>query len=1007
MDYARDAETNKIKKELTPAKRSSFLVGEGEHSHTAQKQLLECLQFSIENDITKKELLNAFNIEKVSKEFFDKYKQLFLKLHEELERLQTTDAKIKADFEKHHIQLADFAKKTLGQLVFLQFLQKKGWLGVAKGQAWGTGDKNFLQNLFNKQYKPYDNFFNDIVEPLFYEALATKDNRDFNDLYTPLNCKIPFLNGGLFEPLNGYAWNETDITIDNSIFKEIFDTFNLYNFTVKEDEPLEKEVAVDPEMLGKVFEELLEVKDRKSKGAFYTPREIVHYMCQESLIQYLHTSLLPTSSLMEEGQEEHSTLGRGQGEGFPTLKDIRKFIEVAGGHYKKKHEKEDALPPSIKTHAPALDVALATITVCDPAIGSGAFPVGMLHELVRARQELTQHLDLQDDPNRTPYDLKRHAIENCIYGVDIDAGAIEIAKLRFWLALVVDQELEADLHINPLPNMDYKLLCGNSLLGCDVARNLFTSETFMKLDEAKHAFFNETDAEKKKTLKAKINDLKQKLTGQKSSFDYHIDFYEVMHGKGGFDVVIGNPPYVEAKKLKDFSLLFKQLYKVYTGTSDLSVYFFEKGLELLKPNGILSYISTNKFLNTNYGKALRQFLLQYKFTTVFNFEQVEIFESALVSSIVLSYLKTPVTDDSKFHFAELKKLKAKEWLPLFQKELASPSHYFQKDLSSEEWSFGDEQQRQLKEKIEKNAKPLGELNDIHVYRGVTTGYNPAFIISKEVAEDLCLKDTKNRELIKPLLQGRNIRKWFYNDTEEHLIFSKQGTDIDKYPAIEQYLLHFKKELKPQPADWNVEKNGIWAGRKEASHKWFEIQDNTAYYPYFERPEKIIWGLTADKWAFAYDDQKHYLPSNGYILVSDLLPTKYILALLNSKLQHFYFGYIGVMTAGGAYTLKHSTIQKLPIPQATDAQQAPLVARVNDILALHAGTLDASAKARIAELEAEIDVLVYQLYQLTYDDVRVIDPTFAMPRGAYESGLAPTGDLASVKVNATPLFNQTV
>ena len=151
----------------------------------------------------------------------------------------------------------------------------------------GTGPKRFLRRLFNGEIVEYQNFFNDVLEHLFYDALSSKHDEDYYDKF---ECKIPFLNGGLFEPINDYDWIKTDIQLKNDIFEEILDTFDLYNFTVKEDEPLEKEVAVDPEMLGKVFENLLEIEDRKSKGAFYTPREIVHYMCQESLISYLNTN---------------------------------------------------------------------------------------------------------------------------------------------------------------------------------------------------------------------------------------------------------------------------------------------------------------------------------------------------------------------------------------------------------------------------------------------------------------------------------------------------------------------------------------------------------------------------------------------------------------------------------------------------------------------------------------------------------------------------------------------
>ncbi len=284
--------------QLTPTRRSSYLLGETEPSHTAKRQLLPLLESRTNPTLT--QLQGIFGVERVTKEFFDQYKALYLELHEALEGLLAADDSVQRDFATHAIDTHNFAKKLLGQIVFLYFLQKKGWLGVPRGKNWQAGSPRFLRNLFEGQYVPYDNFFNDVLEPLFYEALA---EQRADDWYATLNCRIPFLNGGLFEPMNGYDWRGTALALPNALFSNsetnkagdvgtgILDVFDRYNFTVHEEEPLEKEVAVDPEMLGKVFENLLEVTDRKSKGAFYTPREIVHYMCQESLINYLDTAL--------------------------------------------------------------------------------------------------------------------------------------------------------------------------------------------------------------------------------------------------------------------------------------------------------------------------------------------------------------------------------------------------------------------------------------------------------------------------------------------------------------------------------------------------------------------------------------------------------------------------------------------------------------------------------------------------------------------------------------------
>jgi len=451
-DLVKD-ESGKVKpvKELTPAKRYSFLVGVNEPNHTCRSQFKDLVRREDTNP-SLEEIEQAFSIDNVTKEFFLEYKELFLKLEESLQKVIKKDKHVKEEFEAKNISTVDFAKKLLGQIVFIYFLQKKGWLGIQKDESgrfkeWGTGPKKFLRKLFDKDIVPYDNFFNEILEPLFYEALATERDDDY---YSRFNCKIPFLNGGLFEPINDYDWAGTEIVLDNSIFKNIFDTFDRFNFTVKEDEPLEKEVAVDPEMLGKVFENLLEIKDRKSKGAFYTPREIVHYMCQQSLINYLETN---------------TSISRKDIEKFIQMGDVALDQTIKAQEQKKKYhgktfdiDESLVIPKSIERNYEEIDELLKKIKIVDPACGSGAFLIGMLNEIIKARSILA----VFSNKDQNIYDTKREIIENCLYGVDIESSAVEISKLRFWLSLVVD---ELDMkNIKPLPNLDHKIMCGNSLL---------------------------------------------------------------------------------------------------------------------------------------------------------------------------------------------------------------------------------------------------------------------------------------------------------------------------------------------------------------------------------------------------------------------------------------------------------------------------------------------------------------------------------------------------------------
>ncbi|TMS41016.1 MAG: hypothetical protein FGO69_09660 [Methanobacterium sp.] len=468
-----------VQEEITPAKRYSFLVGKNEPNHTCKRQFLSLIKEE-NNDPLLRQIEEAFSIETVTVEFFKKYENLFKKLQKSLINIIKENEDIKKEFEDKKIPTADFTKKLLGQIVFLYFLQKKGWLGVERDRSWGTGSKDFLKKLFNKEIVPYNNYFNDILEPLFYEALATER---LDDYYSQFNCKIPFLNGGLFEPINEYDWIRTDIKIDDKIFENIFQTFDSFNFTVKEDEPLEKEVAVDPEMLGKVFENLLEVIDRKKKGAFYTPREIVHYMCQQSLINYLNTHL----DIPEEDIENLILFAD-----F-TLDSIIKVQEQIK-KYGKPYD-DYKIPKSIEENYDRINELLKEIKVVDPAVGSGAFPVGMMNEIVKVRSILS----LINGEEKTHYELKREIIENSLYGVDIDSSAVDIAKLRFWLSLIVD---ETNIkNIKPLPNLDHKIMCGNSIMDEFDGIKLFDESLLNSME----------DNPEKDKIDAEIKNLKEQL----------------------------------------------------------------------------------------------------------------------------------------------------------------------------------------------------------------------------------------------------------------------------------------------------------------------------------------------------------------------------------------------------------------------------------------------------------------------------------------------------------------
>ena len=726
-----DKGTIKAKKDFTPARRYSFLVGEHEPNHTAQKQLSTLLM--PESRLTIGQIEEAFNIESVTKEFFENYRSLFLQIKENIDQIVASNQKVKDEFERCEIDTTNFAKKLLGQIVFLYFLQKKGWLGVAKDEAWGTGDKKFLSNLFRKNKNRF--FFDDILEPFFYEALAIERKGDY---YPALECRVPFLNGGLFEPLHGYDWENIRIDLSNQVFEDVFRVFNRYNFTVREDEPLEKEVAVDPEMLGKVFENLLEVKDRKSKGAFYTPREIVHYMCQESLINYLDTVLNNNEKKVDKG-------------------DIEIFIQEGDLSIERDQAREEGklgnndygLPESIRKYAEEIDFSLSEIKICDPAIGSGAFPVGMMTEIVRARSVLTPYL--QNQPSRDAYSLKWHCIENSLYGVDIDSSAVEIAKLRLWLSLVVDEESYD--HIRPLPNLDYRIVCGNSLTGVDEKDKFFQWKNIHTLENKKVQYFSTTNGRNKKILREEIDYLINQLTNGKELFDFEIYFSEVFSDREGFNIVIGNPPYYQLSKDKtvkeEYKRYLRERFQTSGGRLNLFIFFTHLGINILKPNGILAFIIPNTILSQEYYKDTRKKIIQEtRIESIVTYSNMQ-FEKAVVENISL------IISKNKLKEYEIKIINKRNLA--FEMQRKIPSRYF----SREPYYRFSINSRLFVEELFQNSIPLISVCNI----------NQAIALKGD--KSLSVRYEENEGYYK-LLDGRNIKKFSINWTGEFLEY-----DINK------------------------------------------------------------------------------------------------------------------------------------------------------------------------------------------------------------------------------------
>lgn len=928
--YQDDKGKIKLKQELTPAKRYSYLVGQHENSHTASKQLLPLLEMDYA-DPKVEDIEAAFSIEKVTGEFFDQYKALFQKLAEHLKRQPSFKV---GNEEKRDQRVSRFAKKLLGQIVFLYFLQKKGWLGVAKHGHWGEGSKRFMRDRFDQVINDGGNYYGDFLQYLFYEALADeRKDQDDPGYYARFDCRVPFLNGGLFEA--DYDWRKDTIDLPNGLFHNderskngevgtgILDVFDRYNFTIKEDEPLEKEVAVDPEMLGKVFENMLEVTERKSKGAYYTPREIVHYMCQESLIHYLDNSLNKYATAQELAESQADIFGNPQGHqslGGEEVKVPRSDLEtlICKGHFalendtrvlnkgKETRDYRFQLPETVRDNANAIDKILADIKVCDPAIGSGAFPVGLLHEIVNARLALAPH----SGNGHSAYELKRHAIAESIYGVDIDASAIDIARLRLWLSLIVDEEDYSN--IEALPNLDYKIVQGDSIVGFPQDWN---SPAFQQIEELKKDFFNETDYERKAELKSEIDaeiqrrlDRSTEIFGYRVNFDFRFFFSEVWHQKGGFDIVIGNPPYIDSEQMTKEDLsetrnIVNKTMRLTKGNWDIYIAFFEKGVQLQNGASFLIYISPDKWLSKPFGNALRADRLNY-FSLITEAGR-KVFKEAKVDSVItgISSRKHQMLTVSIFKDGKVRSAK------MIDKGALSPPYAL---------DFLFSEYLDLITKIEALPGKLKVLAECENACATSDAY-------------------KLKEFIKDGV-GVNV------EGEKRLMVVNTGT-VGKYKfrwGVSEMTYLKDKYLRP------------YVDKKE----FLEAFRNT-YGQRAIRPKIIIKGLTLLD--ASLDMRGHVVPGKStlVILEENIKVLRYILLLTNSSIAFFY---IKERYRGSSYNqginFTKDMINAMPIPLENDFLDSRSPTILSDYMMMPEGQLGRLRNAYFFQL---IDGIFYELY----------------------------------------------
>ncbi len=951
----------RLRQELSPARRYSYLVGVHENSHTAAKQLLPLLTRD-QADPSIEEIEAAFSVERVSDEFFAQYRQLFLNLAAHL--------KAQPFFQRDTAEATDravsrFAKKLLGQIVFLYFLQKKGWLGVPRGGQWGQGSKRFLRERFDRM-PAGANYFRDFLHYLFYEALAQAREGEEPDFYARFDCKIPFLNGGLFEA--EYDWRRAALDLPNELFHNreknpagdqgtgILDVFDRYNFTVKEDEPLEKEVAIDPEMLGKVFENLLEVTERKRKGAFYTPRPIVHYLCQESLIHYLDRALNADADSVP--REDLALLIRkGHLMGENDQRVLRAGRETKTYRFQ--------LPESVRTHARAIDAALADIKICDPAIGSGAFPVGLLHEIVRARQVLVPH----SGNEQCAYALKRHAIQASLYGVDIDASAIDIARLRLWLSMIVEEERYD--HIEPLPNLDYKIVQGDSLIGIQV--DLFNQQLFSALEAKKQAFFSATHPEEKQRLHEQIEGLIAEITDGRKRFDFQVYFSEVWHrpeGNGGFDVVIGNPPYLRIQGIRQSNPekadFYKKHYVSATGSFDLYVIFMERGLQLLKKGGILNYITPDKWVHASFGKGIRSLVVKNRNVhRLISFGSHQVFSACTYSSLV--WMGTQPKPCMLYDRVEPPEGSTVSLIEALENIKFSEIPYAR--LSSDPWILTSRSSTKVMNAILHYKRRLD--SSLHMFVGLQTSKDSVYFLKEAVDRGDCFSALSpelgerieiERGLVKPLLLGDQVHRYRKLETNNLVVFPYNLPSKARGKAT---LMSEAQIRKNYPKGWEYLKRceSVLRGRERGRFntiEWYKFGRKQGIddggIPKLLGPDISLGGN------FSIDYVGKYYTTTtlySYIKKSEVWESyEYWMALLNSSVLWFYLKNSGGALANGYSRYKPAYLKKFPIPSVS-MEQEKIISALARLAMLAYSEVDENIV--ISFLENLIDACVMECY----------------------------------------------
>ncbi|NJL06446.1 MAG: N-6 DNA methylase [Chloroflexaceae bacterium] len=941
--------------------------------------------------------------------------------------------------------------RLITRMIFVWFLKEKGLVPAALfnphkleqmltdlAHPASSYYKAILQNLFFAT-------LNQEMDKRGFRSKASPGGRDGNRLVTnryryqdyfrpggdqqllELLSTVPFLNGGLFECLDTEDEQRQPIRIDgfsdesknplvvpNQLFfgawlevhlprldgtgggmrrvRGLIHILSHYKFTVVENTPIEEEIALDPELLGQVFENLLAAYNpetgetaRKETGSFYTPREVVSYMVDESLLAYLETALLA--------------------QGPPTSADLTDRLR-----HLLAYNAEEPLFDSAQRQQ--LIAAIDRAKILDPACGSGAFPIGVLQKLVFLLGKLDPHntgwkqrqlaniaqdqataRQLQDEHaqelalgaleqkhadlerafayDELDYARKLYLIQSCIYGVDIQPIAVQIAKLRCFIALIVEQQTDESLPnrgVLALPNLETRFVAANALLGAGVQQNALRSQQVIRLEEelavVRQRHFEARTPTTKRKYRAEDQRIRRQIGGelkrdgipgatadrlaQWDPYDQNAtaDFFDPVWMFGvhaSFDIVIANPPYVRQERIKEQKPALQEAYpEVATGTADLYVYFYARSLQLLRTGGVLTFISSNKYFRAGYGKKLRQHLAAHtRIHSIIDFGDAPVFTAIAYPSIIITRKAAP--DGAT--------VRALTWEPgppvseFARIFLQSSIALDQKELRADGWRLESPAVLRLLDKLRAAGTPLGEYVQGRFYYGIKTGLNEAFVVDHATHDALIAAHPSSAELLKPFLRGRDVKRWAVHDPKLWLILSRRGINITQYPAIYEHLKQFKQRLE----------------LKAGNNAWYELQASPGDVERFEQP-KIIYPDIYEHQSFAFDDQSFYCVNTCYFI-----PTTepWLCGLLNSQIIEWYYSQVSNRIRGGYLRSFNTYMELIPIPDAPAAEREAIATLAQQCI--KAG----GQGAQVAAWEAEIDERVARLYGLTAAELAAV------------------------------------